>query len=198
MSRNTKIVLIVVVVLLLLCCCVGVGGIIALRAGGSLLGQVVSQGMSVTEKPEEVTQIARHMVDYNLPPGYQAEFGMNLFGFDMAAFGPADHSTTIMLMQFPAGLELNQADMERQMQQALQRQIGQQELNLTVVDQITTTIRDQSVSLTVQEGTAGDGQPIRQISGIFQGKQGVVMLLVVGNQDTWNQQAIDTFIASLR
>ena len=51
MSRNTKIVLIVVVVLLLLCCCIGVGGIIALRAGGSLLGQVVSQGMSVTEKP---------------------------------------------------------------------------------------------------------------------------------------------------
>lgn len=198
MSRNTKIVVIVVVVLLLLCCCIGAGGFMAMRAGGSLLGQVASQGMSVTEKPEEVTQIARNMVDYNLPPDYQAQFGMNLFGFNMAAFGPADESTTIMLMQFPAGLELDQAEMERQMQQALQRQIGQQELNLAVVDQITTIIRDQDVSLTVQEGTAGDGQPIRQISGVFQGKQGLVMLMVVGSPENWNQQAIDAFIASLQ
>jgi hypothetical protein len=199
MSRNTKIVVIVVVILLLLCCCMGVGGLMAMRAGGSLLSQVVSQGgMSVTEKPEEVAQIARNMVDYNLPPDYQAQFGMSFFGFNMAAFGPADESTMIMVMQFPAGLELDQVEMERQMQQALQRQMGQQELKLAVVDQISTIIRDQEVSLTVQEGTAGDGRPVRQMSGVFQGKQGLVMLMVIGSPENWNQQAIDAFITSLQ
>jgi hypothetical protein len=198
MNRNTKIAISIVAGLVFLCICIGgIMAYVAMNKAGQVIGEAV-EGV-VAEDPAEVAQIAQGIVDYKLPPGYREQFGMSFFGFDMVAFGPAESTDQmIMLMQFPESAGLDQAEMEQQMKQSLQQQKGQQDIPMQVVDQTQKTIRDQPVTLTVSEGTNSDGTVMRQMSGVFQGKNGVVLLMVVSDKQNWDQGAFDAFIASLR
>jgi hypothetical protein len=188
MSRETKLALGIVAGVLLLCLCIG--GVTVIGFGW--FGQKAVQSM--TDSPAEVAEIAGDIVDYELPAGYQARFGMSLLGLKMAAFGSSEiESQMIMLMQFPENFGGNQAEMEEQMRQALERQTGRRNGNMQTIDQIAVTIRDQEVILTVSEGNG-----LRQMTGVFQGKEGLVMLMISGLIQEWDQAAIDAFIASLR
>lgn len=194
MSRNTKIILGIIAGLVVICMCVAVLGFFALRQAGDL----AMQAMDVSEDPQEVGSIAQGIVDYDLPAGYSEQFGMSFFGFDMVAFGTGNsNDPVIMLMQFPEEAGLSQVQMEAQMEEAIQRQMGRREFDLPVVDQRTTTIQDQEVTLTVREGTDSEGQSLRQITGLFDGQSGVVMLMIMGPTQNWDSNAIDSFIASL-
>jgi hypothetical protein len=196
MSRNTKIILTIVVILLLLCLC-GCGLIFFIFQS---LGTMLEQSM-VTD-PAGVANISESIADYELPAGYQEAFGMNLFGFSIVALvkgdlqGDADN--LIMLMQIPAYMNMSEADMEQQLRQALERQTNTGDMQLTVVDQTTVTIRDQQVVLTISEGTDNEGEQIRQAMGLFQGKGGPTMLMIIGPTQSWDQAAIDQFLESIR
>lgn len=192
MSKGTKIALGIVAGLVLLCICIGIGGFIGLY----YVGDQVTQ--SVVDNPEDVAVIADGIADYDLPPGYSEAFGMSLFGFDMVALTGADDRQMIMLMQFPQALGLDQAAMEQQMQESMQQQTGRQNLDLEVVDEVTTTIRDETVTLTIREGTDESGEGLRQLTGIFPGKDGTVLLMVMGPLQNWDQAGVDAFIASIR
>jgi hypothetical protein len=192
MSRNTAIVLGIIGGLVFLCICVGIIAYVALNQAGQAIEQ------AVTEDPAQVAQIAQGMVEYNLPSGYREQFGMSFFGFDVVAFGPDSTDQMIVLMQFPESAGLNQAEMEQQMKQSLQQQTGQQNIQMQVVEQIEATIRDQRVPLTISEGTNSAGTVIRQLSGVFQGKNGIVLLMIMGEKQRWDQGAVNAFIASLR
>lgn len=194
MSRNTKIVLGVVGGLFLLCVCTSVAGWFALRRAGEALES------SFTEEPAKVATLAEQIVDYELPPGYQESFGMSLFSFDMVAFSPTagENGATILLMQLPPSVQMEQEEMERQMEQALQNPNQQNAQNMEVVDERPITIRGQEVMLTTSEGTSDEGQALRQANAIFMGKRGTTMLMISGSRTEWNQEALDTFIASLQ
>jgi hypothetical protein len=195
MSRNAKLIIGIIGSFVVLCLCAGVLAFFVFRSATPLLEQAVS----MTEDAAEVAAIASGIVDYSLPAGYQEAFGMSFFNFDIVAFSSsASRRHMIMLMQMPPGAGLDQADMERQMEQSLQQQMGRRNYRVQVVDEITTTIRDQPVTLTVSEGTDDEGTAIRQVAGVFEGKNGVVLLMIMGPQQGWDQAGIDAFIASLR
>jgi ribosomal protein S6E (S10) len=197
MSRNTTIAISVIAGLVFLCICVGIIAYVALNRAGQVVGEAVEG--AIADDPAEVAQIAQGIVEYKLPPGYREQFGMSFFGFDMVAFGPAESTDQmIMLMQFPESAGLNQAEMEQQMKQSLQQQRGRQDIPMQEVDQVQRTIRDQTVTLTISEGTDSDGTAMRQMSGVFQGKNGAVLLMIVSKKQNWDQQAIDAFMTSLR
>ena len=182
--------------LIALCVCIGISAYV----GGQY---VLEQNFAVYEQSAEIAEMAQGIVDYRLPPGYTEQFGMSIFGFDMAAFGSPNlqngaGGTLILLAQFPKSLGLNQDDMQQQMEEALQQQSGQNDMQLAVVGQTTAIIRDQTVPLVIREGTDDEGHQIRQITGVFEGKGGTVMLMIMGSIQQWDQNAIDTFIASLR
>jgi hypothetical protein len=195
MSRTTKIILAIIASLVMLCICIGVVAFIALRQAGQTLEQ------AGTEDPAEVAKIARSIVKYELPAGYYGQVGATFFGFKMAAFIPPENfdGPVIMLMQVPRYFGLSQAEMEQQLQQMLQQETetGKQPIQMQVVDQMDRTIRDQTVTLTINEGTESDGTIMRQMSGVFQGKNGMVLLMIAGEKQHWDQGIADAFIASL-
>lgn len=196
MSRTTKIVIGIIVGLIVLCGCCCLAGTIATPM---LLGPLMEQAASTTENPQEIAQIANRIVDYELPADYGEEFAMSFFGFDIVAFARDDMSgNVIIMMQMPEMFGLDPDEMMREMEHSLQQQTGQKFGELRYVDTIQTTIRDQNVALTVQEGTDSNGTAVRQITGIFPGENGIAMLMIVGPTQTWNQQAVDAFISSLR
>lgn len=98
MSRNTRMILIVVGVVLALCVCSCVGfGILSPFVGGMFLSQ------SMATDPAEVAAIGSSIVDYEVPPGYETEFGMSFLGFDLIGLttGGEQPRMVIFLMQFP-------------------------------------------------------------------------------------------------
>jgi hypothetical protein len=192
MSRGLRVTLILVAIALFLCC---VGGL-----GVTLLGTRLA-GRAFITAPQRVHLVGSQIADYTVPSGYEEMFAMNLMGIKLVAIGPVaptDHFMTLMLMQFPSGLELSREEMERQVQQALSRQIGLGSADMKAVGHQETTIRGETVDLTIREGTSGSGDQLRQITGLFQGDGGPAMVIVTGDEVAWDQAIVDRFIASIK
>jgi hypothetical protein len=192
MSRGLRIALILAAIVLFLCCVAGLGV--------TLLGTRLV-GRAFITNPDRVQAVGREIADYDVPPGYDEMFAMNVMGMQMVAIGPHDPAAdtmAIMLMQFPAGVGISQQEIERQMKQALARQMGLGGANMAVVGQEQAVIKGEPVTLTVREGTTESGEQIRQVTGLFQGRGGLAMLMVMGEATAWDQAMLDRFMASIR
>jgi len=93
---------------------------------------------------------------------------------------------------------MDRATMQQQMQQSIEQQTNRRNVQFQIVEQRTVTIRDQEVVLTVQEGSDGDGETVRQMFGFFEGRGGPTMLMIMGNADRWDENRANTFIESIR
>jgi hypothetical protein len=191
MSRSLRVVLVIVAVALFLCCVAGLGA--------TLLGTRLAGRILITN-PERVQAVGRQIADYEVPPGYTEMYAMNVLGLKVVAIGPATSSdlTLIMLMQLPAGIQVSQEEMERQVEQALARQTGLDNADMTSLKREETTIKGELATLTVREGTTQRGERLRQVTGFFQGKEGPAVLMVTGEAASWDETTVDGFIASIR
>ena len=191
MSRGLRTALILAAIVLFCCCVAGLGG--------TLLGTRVF-GRALITNPDRVQAVGREIADYDVPSGYQELFAMNMLGVKIVAIGPAAPADfmMIMLMQLPSGLEVSQSEMERQIEQALARQTGLARADMTEVGEEETIIKGEPVTLIVREGVTDDGEQMRQVTGLFEGKDGPALLMVAGEVDAWDTEMVDRFIASIR
>ena len=191
-SRGMRVALIIIAIALFLCCVAGLGV--------TLLGTRLA-GRALITNPDRVQTVGSQIADYDVPPGYEQMFAMNMMGIKLVAIGPSSVTRDlmmIMLMQFPPGIEVSQQEMERQVEQALARQTGLNSADMVSVGQEETTIKGETVSLTVREGITNRGDRMRQITGLFKGKGGPAILMVMGEVETWDQAMVDNFFASIR
>jgi hypothetical protein len=191
-AKSTRIILSILGAVLFLCCVTGLGF--------TLLGSRLAT-QAIVSDPTRVAGIRDQIVSYQLPPGYAEMFASDILGMKVVAIGPRDtHADLliIMLMQLPAAMSVNQADLRRQMETALAQQTGFGTADLSVVGTEQAEILGQEVTLTVREGRAGDGQTLRQVSGLFEGPNGLVFLFATGAAETWNRPLLDQFLASMQ
>jgi hypothetical protein len=175
MERSTRVILGIAAIILFLCCVAGLGF--------TLLGTRL-MGKAIITDPDRIALVGSDIAEYDIPQGFRAAFASNVSGFKLIALGPtkdSTHFTMILIMQFPAPVSANREEVERQMRQALTQQTGMGSASLSVVD----------------EGTTSDGIHIRQITGIFDGKQGPVLLMIIGEAESWNEEMVRTFLASI-
>jgi hypothetical protein len=181
---------------------IGIVGILCVIACGVmflLLRQAGSQiAQSIKTDPTGVAQVGARIADFNLPPNYVQGAGASILIYDFVMYEPADHTpgTTIIMMQFKTGAAYS----TQQMQQALERQSGQSSSTMKVVSTYQTTIRGHASTVVIEESTSNyqTGFVLRQLVTTFQGKGGMVMLMMSGSTDTWDQSLADKFIASIR
>jgi hypothetical protein len=191
MERSTRVILGIAAIILFLCCVAGLGF--------TLLGTRL-MGKAIITDPDRIALVGSDIAEYDIPQGFRAAFASNVSGFKLIALGPtkdSTHFTMILIMQFPAPVSANREEVERQMRQALTQQTGMGSASLSVVDETIVEIKGKPVELTVQEGTTSDGIHIRQITGIFDGKQGPVLLMIIGEAESWNEEMVRTFLASI-
>ena len=176
-------------------CAVGVAIFLFAR-----VGQQVKQGMKTD--PAGAAQAAHAIADYELPAGYQEQMAMDLFVYNMVFIAPATTGSSsysgkplIMLAQFKAGAD--QKQMEQQIQQSFEQQSGQRGYTMKVVESKKMTIRGQEVEVITFEGTNENGTVMRQLVTTFPGKGGTAMLMIMGDPQHWNQEEINTFVASI-
>ena len=192
MSQGTRIVLVVLAIGLFLCCVAGLGL--------TLVGTRFVSRALITD-PEGVAAVGEEIAGYDVPAGYAHMFAMKMAGIRMVAIGPQDSPHRYMvltLMQFPAPVALGRADLERQLEETVRRQAGAGAVNMEVVGEAQVTVKGEPVVMTVREGPAEGGERIRQMTGLFQGKEGPTVLMVMGDVADWDQPVVDGFIASIR
>jgi hypothetical protein len=196
MSRNTKIILGILAGLVVVCIC-AVGGLFA--AGLFAAHKAVDlASKNITSNPGEIEAIARRIVAFELPQGYHPEYGMSIMGYSLVGFSSSDGHSHIMMMQFPASSNLTPEEMEAQMHQATQGQsytFGRQEMQ--VVEQRDITVRGEAATATIAEGT-GNGETFRQLSVVFDGDDGPVLLVYSARVNEWDQAAIENLLASIQ
>ena len=197
MSKNAKIALAIIGGLIVVCC---LGVVIVTVLLPAVLGPAISQfaEQNFADNPEEAAQIGQEIVSYELPAGYQEQFGMSFLGIKMVAIVDDSQDAAIILMEFPNNMAADQEAMRQQLQQTWSQQGGSGNLNTQFVSSEEVTIRDQTVTLSTYEGTDDQGNQVRQVIGVFEGETGVVMLMAVAPLNQWDEESFDQFIESLK
>lgn len=194
MSREMKIFLAVVGILVVICMCACLVGFLLLRSAGSMISN------AVVDDPVKVAEIASGMAEYDVPSGYK-QVGMDFFGVYQAIFVAVENNSErpiFMLARFNAMGAISQEEFENQMKEVMQQQYSSAGVQWKVVGSVPATIRGQEVTLTQSEGTNESGKTVRNLLGMFDGKDGAVLLMIMGSVDSWDQEAIDQFISSIR
>lgn len=161
------------------------------------IGQKVSDGVSAD--PEGASQAAHEIADYDLPPGYQEQMAMSIMFYSFVTIAPETYNTgepIIMLAQFQTGI--NQQQMEQQMRQAMERQYNTRGADMKLAESKDATIRGEETVINVYEGSDQYGNTLRQLITSFPGKDGVAVLMVMGEASQWDKELIDEFIQSIR
>ncbi len=192
MSRNTKIVIGVVVGLAFVCAC---GAVATLGALGWLGTAAARQ---VQTNPVQISAVTSTIADIQLPAGYHSEVAIDFGNYRFVAYSSSDGRGQIMFVQAPALANVDQAALERYLEQAASSRGYDRHTRSQVVGQIKATIREQPVTLVVQEGTNSHGDAYRSLMGVFQGKGGPTLLSIEDPTSRWNQAEVDAFIASIR
>jgi hypothetical protein len=192
MSNNTKWVLVILIIVALVSVCVCGSAYFLLNSAGKAIKN------SYISDPTQASAIANEIADYTLPPGY-TQTGMNFLGLYKAILVVSQDNKhpMIMLLQFGTPGGINQDEFEKQMKVAIQQQFNREGIQWKDISTSTKTIRGQEVTLTLSEGSDQTGQEMRSLTGLFQGKQGQVIMMIMGPISGWDQEIIDAFISSI-
>jgi hypothetical protein len=195
MSRDRKIILSIILGLLGVCLCCVCAGLVMSTVGLGQMTDYLEKNMN--EDPQAVATAGAQLATFDLPEGYHPMMSTNIIGINMVSYQGPEPDSIIMLMQYPAYAGLSQEQMQEQMQMALRSQsfnFGP----MTVVDQVETTIKDQPATLIISQAEDTQNGRMRQVVTTFEGNNGVVMLMIMGREGNWNQDAVDAFLASIR
>lgn len=151
--------------------------------------------------PVQADEVARALLDFDLPPGYQPEKVMKLkeeASADAVILASQAHpSDMIFIGRTPDGILANE-DWRTKYEERGARAIADQLYDTETISTTTTTIRGQPVTLRLLEGTDQNGQSVKQLACMFQGKSGEILLVIVAGQTTWDQAMVDHFLNSIR
>lgn len=180
---------------LLFCLCAVVAAVLVFRQAGRQL----SNGFKTD--PGSAAEAAHQITDYDLPPGYQEQMAMDLIFYSLVIIGPEDNGPTtqpvIMLAQFNQQ-GMNRQQMEQQVRQSFEQQVGQRGADMQLVETKKMEIRGEEAEVSIYEGTDAKGYVMRQLLASFPGKDGTGMLMIMGSPSGWDDALVNDFIDSLR
>jgi hypothetical protein len=203
MSKNTKQLLIILGIAAVFCI---VAVAIAIGGMGLLANRLKD---NVTTDKAKVRQMTSEFVKYKLPPRYAEQMGMDFLVYKMIFISTSDIDTSdggtsrmavvdpiILLAHFQAG-DLTPEEMTKQMQQSMEQQSGSNGLKFKVVETRKVTINGKEAPLTISEGTNKAGTVLRQWVTVFPGKTGLILVLIQGDVDGWDDSAFESFLTSI-
>jgi hypothetical protein len=148
-----------------------------------------------TNDSQRVTKLAAKIADFDLPAGYTSEFSAEMAGYTFAAYNGASGPSHIYLIQ--SEKESDGEELERMLTQ-LAPGASDSNSRMTIVENRTATVRDQKVAVVVSEGVNSENISYRQITVGFRGKGGPALLVLSETVESWDQAAVDTFLASIQ
>lgn len=188
MNNSGKILLIGLSSLVVVALCLGSAGWLAFRGVGRMLSR------SIERDPVKVAAISEAIADYTLPDGFAEASAVEVANFALVTYTAVDGRTHISLMQAPAALPIDRAELERQMSVASGRD---EWTDVRVIETKPCQIRGQEATLVISEGVSHDGQRYRSASAVFDGNGGTALMNVSGPAKSWDQAMVDSLFDSL-
>jgi hypothetical protein len=174
----------------LLICCSGT----ILWAGGEI-------SRAVTTDAAQAREIGLEIALYTPPPGYGEIFGLEMLGTQVVVLAPQELSVNgmiITLMKIPPAQGMDEAELQQQLQESVQRQMNWQNLDFQFAGLETHRVNGQPVELTIRTAENANGQAFRQVSGLLESQRGSVFLLAQSETSVWDQNALDTLLETVR
>lgn len=191
MNNLTKVILAVVAVVLVACLATAAVGFFIFRSGGRLIAN------SLETDSGKVAQVSNSIAEFSVPEGFGSPYAAHILGFSVVGYTGADHHSHIYFAQLPKLLPVDRAEIEAQLRQATFGPTYDRTTKMTVVDRQATTIRGQDVTLLVSEGTNSNGDSFREVTGLFDGNGGQVLVVYETPIQSWDQAEVDAFLASI-
>lgn len=191
MNTTLKILIAFLAGALLICVIAGVAGFLVFRSAGSAVSDLVrtDPGQFVREGTENYT--------YDLPEGFADVFSVDLAGYQLTGYTGSDGHSHIYFLQLPPDVVVDVADMESELEKILPTG-AKPYSNVQVVDSKPGRIAGQDVTLVTSEGTNRDGDNFREVSTVFQGGDGQIVVVFSRPTASWDQAEVDDFLASIR
>ncbi len=162
-----------------------------------LLGLAACSPAAIQQADQkQVNKIAAKIADFSVPAGFSESFAAHLMGYSMVGYLGDDGYSHIYLFQLEAGERVDQAELEKLMQQADPKAVPDH-TDYTVVGTRPATIMGQDVELMVIDGTNHDGDAYRQVSGSFEARGGHAAVVFERPMSSWNDSELNTFLASI-
>jgi hypothetical protein len=172
--------------------------ILGILAVVSVIGSFAQRNFAikgVTQDKAEVEASAKAIADYTLPSGYEPAMAMTMDAVKIASFHDKANTGAILFLQVP------QAATPDDIEQAVNRALARQELNGTVKwspsTQATMTIAGKPVMMKAADGKDDNGNAMKSLRGVYEGKNGRVALFIIGSASSWTQSNVDAFLGSL-
>ena len=172
--------------------------ILGVLAVVSAIGSFAQRNFAIkgmTQDKVEVETSAKAIADFALPSGYEPAMAMTMDAVKIASFHDKANTGAILFLQIP------QTATPDEIEQAVNRALARQELNGTVKwspsTQTTVTIAGKPVTMKVADGKDDNGNAMKSLRGVYEGKNGRVALFIIGSANSWTQSNVDAFLASL-
>lgn len=202
-------------VLLVLGSIAGVGMLLCC-GGGVYLFYKAKDFISISMNPTEIKQRTQEIVQIEVPEGFVPIQGVkiaipNAMTMKYVVYSKGGNTQSIMMLMEmnKAGMDPAGADAKKQRDEMLQalRQQGQQgggnQFNTTINEESSETreftINGKKTEFVFVKGTRpGTAVKARQVVGVFPSKEGVVMLMVIVDEDDYDEAAMERMIKSIR
>ena len=189
-----------------------------------IVGVLVVAGIAIARAAETETDgvatLAAEIADFTPPETYVAELGLKMLGWTAVTYRTPSADGHLLLVQGPGDIALDrgavddllfEGKLERDSLKTLALDRAKASLDfgdeppnrfeprrLRTAGAKDVVIKDEPTKLRVREGLNSRDVPYREVSGVFQGKDGPVLLVLTSPISGWNEPALDAFIASIR
>ncbi len=149
---------------------------------------------TINTNAEKVISAAAEVADFDLPAGYSPEFTASLEGYTLVSYTPGDGHSHLYMIQ--SKKESDGEKLDNMLYQIAPGSYDPQ-TRMTVIETLPVFVRGQEETLVISEGITSEGETYRQVTVAFQGKGGPALLMLSEPAASWNQEAVDVFIASI-
>jgi len=144
--------------------------------------------------PERVNAVAHRIADFDLPPGYQTDYVLDVGEYTFAAYKSSDEQSHLSFVEVPDGVIPDDDVIEGHVFGGWSRHSQRQATVLSVEEPI---VRDQPATLTISERINGEDQLYRSAYLVFEGHNGTAVLVINQLATVWDRDLVDRFIASV-
>lgn len=181
-----------------------VGGLGLLTCGGCVVVAVWFTKDAVVMEPAKVAELADTITTITPPAGYQPQIGMKIkmVGMRMVMYtgDGGDEQGMIMLMALPASAGVSEEQMRQQMDMQMKQQGKGKDIEVSDREERSYMIRGKETPVTVAKGTDDQGREFRQITAVFEAKDGSpAMFMMMMPEEEWSnggEAAMEATLAS--
>jgi hypothetical protein len=211
MSSTSKVLLILgsIAGVCLLACC-GSGIFVYFKAKDAF--QNIAQNLQnmTTSDPEEIRERTADIVHIDIPEEFPPLRAFDFFLMKQILYGKEGSGSMVMIMEInermqggqgAAGMKQQREQMLRQLRQQQQAQnAGNPNTEITEESSETRefTINGEKVPFEFIKGRGANGVPTRQVVGMFAGRTGTIMLMIMTPESDYHEEAIVKMIESIR